>query len=474
MDAYIYYQIMNKLSPLKLKLLVSLFAMPADCHENPNYLGGKELVDLFDYLGYEDTYENGITTPDLGINTSRTKYAKARLKDINEKGRIDEAIDALINNIKEPDKLKREIENIIGSSLKKDTIQTKRPINTRKKEIGSEENVVVDIRTSSSRPKVFVVYSHDNTNHEKWVQDLTENLRIKAGVNAIVDKYISLDDVSFPQFMKDNIISSNYIIMIGTPQYKERFDKLKGGVGTEAKIMQNLNSQDPDINFVIPVLREGSFQMSFPIEFSANPGVDFTSDDDYDKKLDEVGKLIWNNRIMEPVAIGEIPSYVKIPSQFLSNDEVQKSKDYIILDDLFSHFNCYIMDEYLQGKGPEYIHVDIIASFDYWESYIRSSTFNINDAQLMNLMRLFFDEWKQIINYGYRHYVPAKNLQYYHFNALQCDIILDSNESKAFEELNEMIMKLEESYKNLCDYVKQQYHIDLKDTSLRSIKNLAI
>lgn len=157
-------------------------------------------------------------------------------------------------------------------------------------------------------PKVFVIYTHEDEAHNKWVLNLCQRLRTHGGTNAIIDRFITNDD-TFPKFMRTNITESDFIVMVGTPEYKRKFDDLEGGGGYEARLLQNELAKHPDKSKIIPVLRSGTFDTSFPLEYASNPGVDFTNEALFEDKLVELERKIWVGQDVVPAPIGMKPKF---------------------------------------------------------------------------------------------------------------------------------------------------------------------
>ena len=94
----------KRYAPLELKQISQVFASKyTGENKEPNYLTGEDLVDLFNCLGFKDDYiyENGgIIADDFENRPSRAQYTLARLRKLNDEGRLSEAMLTFINSVK--------------------------------------------------------------------------------------------------------------------------------------------------------------------------------------------------------------------------------------------------------------------------------------------------------------------------------------------------------------------------------------
>jgi hypothetical protein len=93
-------------------------------------------------------------------------------------------------------------------------------------------------------PRVFISYSHDSTEHCNRVLALATRLRAD-GLNAQLDQFENSPPQGWPLWCARQILDSNYVLIICTALYRDRFlgleDFGKGrGVKWEAKVIQNI------------------------------------------------------------------------------------------------------------------------------------------------------------------------------------------------------------------------------------------
>jgi hypothetical protein len=74
-----------------------------------------------------------------------------------------------------------------------------------------------------SAPKVFVSYSHDSSEHKRWVGEISAKLR-HDGIDVTLDQWdLSLGD-DITKFMEDGLSLSDRVILICTENYVRKAD----------------------------------------------------------------------------------------------------------------------------------------------------------------------------------------------------------------------------------------------------------
>jgi len=111
-------------------------------------------------------------------------------------------------------------------------------------------------------PRVFISYSHDSAEHCSRVLALAMRLRAD-GLNAQLDQFENSPPQGWPLWCARQILDSNYVLIICTALYRNRFlgleDFGKGrGVKWEAKVIHNILYYDEVNTGFIPVIFEPS------------------------------------------------------------------------------------------------------------------------------------------------------------------------------------------------------------------------
>lgn len=119
-------------------------------------------------------------------------------------------------------------------------------------------------------PKVFISYAWEDALFSKKVLDFSNKLR-KNGIDATIDQYEENPDMGWPIWMENQIESSDYVLVISTKTYLEKYKQIKSGKGVSWEIssiyqsLYNLKGHndkfipvvfsEPDKDFVVKALQ---------------------------------------------------------------------------------------------------------------------------------------------------------------------------------------------------------------------------
>lgn len=121
--------------------------------------------------------------------------------------------------------------------------------------------------------KVFISYAWESEEHRAWVKALADRL-LADGIEAIVDQYdLELGD-RLPQFMEQSVRSSDYVLIVCTPAYKQKADARIGGVGYEGHIISGELFSGHNERKFIPIIKEGGVEESLPTFLKGKLAVD--------------------------------------------------------------------------------------------------------------------------------------------------------------------------------------------------------
>jgi len=154
-------------------------------------------------------------------------------------------------------------------------------------------------------PKVFISYSWDGAEHQRWVQNLAARLR-EHGVETILDVWSVAPGEELPGFMETSVRESDFVLIVCTPKYKDRADNRKGGVGYEGSIMTaEVFTHSPRRKF-IPVLRHPKWEEAAPSWLLGSRYLNLTEypevEDGYHELLDAL-----HDRRAQPPPVGMPP-----------------------------------------------------------------------------------------------------------------------------------------------------------------------
>jgi len=168
-----------------------------------------------------------------------------------------------------------------------------------------------NVLTSSGEiknPRVFISYTSSDIKNRNWVRDFACKLR-KCGVNARLDMFHLKPGQDLPQWMTNELIMADKVLLICDKYYAEKADNRKGGVGWETMIIQGDMLSRQEQNKYIAILRDANIDQSLPIYVKSRYALNWTNEDQVDKEFDELLLYLFDCDVEPP--IGEIPSFIK-------------------------------------------------------------------------------------------------------------------------------------------------------------------
>jgi hypothetical protein len=157
-----------------------------------------------------------------------------------------------------------------------------------------------------SAPIVFISYSHDSKLHKTWVAKLATDLRGN-GVDVVLDQWDLALGQDVALFMQRGVASSDRVIMVCSEEYVKKADGGSGGVGYERLVITSEVVENIDTKKFIPVIRGNTSSLKVPRCIGPRLYVDFTRDDDYVPKLEELLREILNSPASAKPALGSNP-----------------------------------------------------------------------------------------------------------------------------------------------------------------------
>ena len=146
-------------------------------------------------------------------------------------------------------------------------------------------------RKEEKSPTCFISYAWGVPEHERWVLQLAKDLR-NAGVDVLLDRWHSPPGSNLDLFI-ERISSSDFVISVGTPKLREKYDTQKADpvVAAELKLI-NLRVRQPTEygETVLPVMLDGDARTSLPPQLQPLVSVDFRQSAFYFRKLFD---MIW-------------------------------------------------------------------------------------------------------------------------------------------------------------------------------------
>lgn len=170
------------------------------------------------------------------------------------------------------------------------------------RELVSEEHPITP-------PRVFISYTGMDKANAAWVKSLATVLR-ENGIDARIDIFHLKPGFDLPQWMTNEVILADKVLLICDRHYMEKADFRKGGVGWETMIIQgDMLSQGDNKQKYIAIIREKAADEALPIyiksKYAFNWGKEADIDSDHLKDL----VLCIYDCDTEP-ELGEVPAYV--------------------------------------------------------------------------------------------------------------------------------------------------------------------
>lgn len=163
--------------------------------------------------------------------------------------------------------------------------------------------------TKLAVPTCFISYSWDSEDHKDWVRRLAKRLQ-ENGVKVALDQWDIHPGRDLPEYMETSIRESEFVLLVCTPQFAEKANLGKGGVGYEKSIVTGeifFRSHAP--KKFVPILRIGDQLRSLPSYLKSRVFIDFRDAVLFEERLVELLRHIYNSPTYSPPPIGARPSF---------------------------------------------------------------------------------------------------------------------------------------------------------------------
>lgn len=155
-------------------------------------------------------------------------------------------------------------------------------------------------------PIVFISYSHDSSSHKEWVLNLATKLQ-ENGLSIILDEWDLKLGGDLAKFMENGLTQSQRVLLVCTDKYIEKSDSGKGGVGYEKMIVTSELMENLDTHKFIPVVRKVTLTKKVPLFMGGRLFIDFSDDDKFEEKLEELLREIHGSPENKKPEIGKNP-----------------------------------------------------------------------------------------------------------------------------------------------------------------------
>lgn len=162
---------------------------------------------------------------------------------------------------------------------------------------------------TEKNPRVFISYSWNDISVQNWVLNLATDLCAN-GVDARLDRFHLKPGMDLPQWMTNEVIKADKVLLICDAHYAEKADMRKAGVGWETMIIQAAMMAQGEINTKFIAIAYGEFEKNTPIYMKSKLAL---SKENIDQDLKILLEQIYE--IDHAPEIGAIPDWVKQKKQ---------------------------------------------------------------------------------------------------------------------------------------------------------------
>lgn len=140
---------------------------------------------------------------------------------------------------------------------------------------------------SKKSPTVFISYSHGEK-LDKWLEKFVADLKDKK-IIPFFDKDLRFGEY-WDEFM-DNILNTDFTLLIFTKGYIEKWKKRSGGVAYEKRLIKELTIKGIEPRRIIPIIKHKETKSNLPEGFGLRNYCDFST---YGRYKKNIKKLIKN------------------------------------------------------------------------------------------------------------------------------------------------------------------------------------
>jgi hypothetical protein len=199
-------------------------------------------------------------------------------------------------------------------------------------------------------PSAFVSYSWDSKEHQDWVLGLVNLLR-KSGVDATADVFeTQKGTVNLYNMMIDKIRSSDFTVIVLTPEYAAKADEFQGGVGFETTLLVPFIQEN--MQKIIPIMKwcTGGKDNAIPFYLKGVHYIDFSNEVEFDERFQALLHRIHKVDLIEKSPLGHkpnlIPKKIGISKKPIFNDFNELIPDFREITDIDK--NRFMRDSFIQ------------------------------------------------------------------------------------------------------------------------------
>lgn len=157
-------------------------------------------------------------------------------------------------------------------------------------------------------PRVFISYAGDDPENQKWVKKFACRLR-ENGVDARLDVFHLKPGQDLPQWMTNELLMADKVLLICDKYYAEKADLKRGGVGWETMIIHGDMMSHLQSDKYICIVREENIDTGLPIYVKSRYSLHWTEPEIKEEAFRQLMYNLFDCNV-EP-EIGDVPAYIK-------------------------------------------------------------------------------------------------------------------------------------------------------------------
>lgn len=171
-------------------------------------------------------------------------------------------------------------------------------------------DIINELDSNIKNPRVFISYTGEDEENRNWVEKFAIKLRDN-GVDARIDMFDLDYGTDLPQWMTDQLIFADKVILVCDEKYVERANSRKAGVGWETMIIQGDMLSSQNNKKYIAIVRESSVDEGLPIFMKSKYAVIWPKNkpEINDAKFRELLQYLFDCK--KAPKIGKVPDFIK-------------------------------------------------------------------------------------------------------------------------------------------------------------------
>lgn len=172
----------------------------------------------------------------------------------------------------------------------------------------NNRSVSVRQETKVKSPRVFISYTGTDLAHRSWVRDFACRLRSN-GVDARIDMFHLRPGQDLHQWMTNEVIMADKVLLICDKYYAEKADTRRSGVGWETMIILGDMLSTQEQTKYIGIIRGKDIDESLPLYVRSKYSLNWSDDEQVEKGFKDLLLYLFDCDIEPP--LGDIPDFVK-------------------------------------------------------------------------------------------------------------------------------------------------------------------